>query len=105
MQNNAKKTKLPNKTAKNSCFPAATSPKTQSPMALANIGDCFIQLAFIRIALSGLLLSGWLYPDCFIRIALSGLLYPDCFIRLAERLTAQWRIRCRAAALPAGRSR
>jgi hypothetical protein len=56
MQNNAKKTKLPNKTAKNSCFPAATSPKTQSPMALEkNIGDCFIRLAFIRIALSGLL--------------------------------------------------
>ena len=63
MQNNAKKTKLPNKTAKNSCFPAAISPKTQSPMALEkNIGDCFIRLAFIRIALSGLLLSGWLYP-------------------------------------------
>ena len=43
MQNNAKKTKLPNKTAKNSCFPAATSQKKpQSPMALEkNIGDCF----------------------------------------------------------------
>ena len=77
MQNNAKKTKLPNKTAKNSCFPAATSPKMQSPTALAkNIGDCFIRLAFIRIALSGLLYPDCFYPAGFIRIALSGLLYP-----------------------------
>ena len=74
MQNNAKKTKLPNKTAKNRCFPAAISPKTQSPTALANIGDCFSWLA-----LSGLLLSGWLYPDCFIRIAFIRI----AFIRLA----------------------
>jgi len=84
MQNNAKKTKLPNKTAKNSCFPAAISPKTQSPTALANIGDCFIRLAFIR----GLLYRGLLYPAgfiriAFIRLALSGWLYPAGFIRLA----------------------
>jgi len=60
MQNNAKKTKLPNKTAKNSCFPAAISQKNHNPRRLWRT--------------SGIALSGWLYPAGFIRIA---------FIRLA----------------------